>query len=71
VVFLTKIKVSSRDGPITPRLYSLDLQMFSRKKSLKGIIYLLYEESKIFIRLALDLGVPVVSMNQIIKNVVD
>jgi hypothetical protein len=64
VVSLAKIEVSLRDGLITLRLSSLALLILSRKRLPKGnylkIILMC------FARLAIDLGVPVVSMNQII-----
>lgn len=64
VVSLAKIKVLLRDGPIILRLSSLALLILSRKRLPKGNIHMKILIN--FARLAIDLGVPVVSMNQII-----
>ena len=49
------------------RLFSMDHLMFSNMKYNKGILHSL----EINFRFAIDLGLPVVSMKQILQNVVD
>jgi hypothetical protein len=68
MVSLAEMQDLLRDGPIILRLSSLVHPTSSRKRSLKGKQQLNFN---FLHRLAIDLGVPVISMNQIILNVIE